>query len=669
MGLLSQGTPLGWEASKQYHAYVKEHGVAQFLHLWRALRERPDDEFKWGDEVEYMVLRVDSEARTTRLSLRADEIIGALNESAAAVRAAAGGRPFQAAFLPEYANYMVEATPGEPYLNTSADLRLVELNMRLRRQMIEKALRPGERVLSLGSFPRLGVGRYSDPEVRTGGPVTESRYIGDGLISPHPRFATLTRNIRLRRGSRVDIRVPLFQDERTAEAAEAERRAAEPSGGLPYDPAREVHMDAMAFGMGSACLQVTFQARNVGEARRLYDHLAVLSPLLLALTASTPFYRGRVSDNDVRWTVISQSVDDRTPEERGSGPGAINKSRYDSIDTYLGGAGGADDRLRPEYNDLDLVYDEQTRARLVEGGVDELLARHVAHLFIRDPLALYGELIELDDEKSSDHFENIQSTNWQTVRFKPPPPGADIGWRVEFRTMEVQVTDFGNAAFTVLIALLSRAILYFDLNLYIPISRVDANMDRAHCRDAARGQRFFFRSVIQGCPPDAGAAGAAAVEDEYEEMTLDEIMHGKAPGFPGLLPVVRRYLEAIGADAATMETVGRYLDFVGDRAAGRLSTPAQWFRNFVRSHPSYERDSRVGEDVQHDLLDACHRVANGTLRAASLMGAYPHASPQPAAAAAGGAVPLQGAGCFELNLADPNKKPCEAIKELLHRHL
>ena len=26
-------------------------------------------------------------------------------------------------------------------------------------------------------------------------------------------------------------------------------------------------------------------------------------------------------------------------------------------------------------------------------------------------------------------IKNIQSTNWQTVRFKPPPPGSPIGWR------------------------------------------------------------------------------------------------------------------------------------------------------------------------------------------------------------------------------------------------
>lgn len=70
------------------------------------------------------------------------------------------------------------------------------------------------------------------------------------------------------------------------------------------------------------------------------------------------------------------------------------------------------------------------------------------------------------------HAQNIQSTNWQTVRFKPPPPGSPIGWRVEFRSMEVQLTDYENAAYAVFIVLLTRAIMSLGLNFYLPISKV-----------------------------------------------------------------------------------------------------------------------------------------------------------------------------------------------------
>jgi len=70
-------------------------------------------------------------------------------------------------------------------------------------------------------------------------------------------------------------------------------------------------------------------------------------------------------------------------------------------------------------------------------GIDEQLGKHVAHLFIRDPVAVYREKLFISDENEMDHFENLNSTNYQSARFKPPPPNSDIGWRVEMRPMEV----------------------------------------------------------------------------------------------------------------------------------------------------------------------------------------------------------------------------------------
>jgi glutamate--cysteine ligase catalytic subunit len=78
-----------------------------------------------------------------------------------------------------------------------------------------------------------------------------------------------------------------------------------------------VYMDAMAFGMGSCCLQITFQSKNITEGRKLYDQLSPLGPIMLALTAATPIYKGFLVDTDVRWNQISRSVDDRTAEEVG----------------------------------------------------------------------------------------------------------------------------------------------------------------------------------------------------------------------------------------------------------------------------------------------------------------------------------------------------------------
>lgn len=79
--------------------------------------------------------------------------------------------------------------------------------------------------------------------------------------------------------------------------------------------------------------------------------------------------------------------------------------------------------------------------------------------------------------------------------------------------MEIQLTDFENAAFTTFITLLTRVILTFDLNLYIPLSRVDANMQRAHGRNAAVKGKFFFRRHM--APLEKGDDG---FDEEYTSM-------------------------------------------------------------------------------------------------------------------------------------------------------
>ena len=45
------------------------------------------------------------------------------------------------------------------------------------------------------------------------------------------------------------------------------------------------------------------------------------------------------------------------------------------------------------------------RCHCLNPGVDERLARHIAHLWIRDPLVVFSDRIAVDDTKSSEHFE------------------------------------------------------------------------------------------------------------------------------------------------------------------------------------------------------------------------------------------------------------------------
>lgn len=877
MGLLKVGVPQPWEKSKKNLSYVRQAGVRQFLSQYKRVKDLQGDELLWGDEIEYGIFCVDKDQKEIRLSLRAKEIMELLREKEESHQHHVEG----CNWVPEYGAWMIEATPRRPYSGYAIDLLRVERNMRLRRRRLMTALKEDEIAPTVATFPLLGAlgDDGTVPSTKVGGPRTMSEYIGDDIINPHPRFGTLTENIRSRRGEKVNIRVPLFRDVNTPEykdyppakgvdgccgsdslqvwkygmgdlsmekygrnyvivgcsdsskddmfndkdglvtlkkwlvdvqregcrglyyrsapnvivpdadwprngdvvvgseipdipgwirlqngyylpiasedgkvtflkqvstsvhSSNTEKRTlgsttpmfrprveavgtVEVGNGVALASLLEekltlgppaisengsmrlsssvgaesekenvrpaIHMDAMAFGMGCCCLQITFQAKDMDESRFMYDQLAVVAPIMMALTASTPILRGRIADTDCRWGVISESVDDRTPAERGrsseiheqeelagKGKRRIYKSRYDCISTYIyqgihQNGDVMENRVLNMYNDIPVPIDEESYQLLRESGVDPALSQHIAHLFIRDPLVIFdGAVEELDDETQTEHFESIQSTNWQSVRWKPPPPRNDpndphIGWRTEFRSMELQLTDFENAAFTVFIVLLTRTILTFDLNLYIPISRVDANMQRAHSRNAAAKGKFFFRrhmapleegddgygvkytsmfarvaslaEMSSAIPPSssdevddngvseqrrkAPVAPGSDEENSYEEMTMKEIMTGKSDYFPGLIPLVRAYLDYINCDDVAHKKITKYLDFIEQRATGALITPATWMRKFVRTHPAYKGDSVVSHEIAYDLMVACKEIGEGVRHEKELLGDF-----------------------------------------------
>ncbi|XP_071442481.1 glutamate--cysteine ligase catalytic subunit isoform X1 [Hetaerina americana] len=632
MGLLSEGSPLSWEETKRRSEYVRKHGIIQFINLYHKLRDRQGDILKWGDEVEYMIVKFDDGNKTARLSLRAAEILEVFHNEHDSLPEKDEARCL---WHPEYAAYMLEATPGHPYGGLLAHFNVVEANMRYRREQAAKLMHPGERLMTLTSFPRIGCPAFTEPvhPTKPTSGATRSLFFPDEAIFPgHPRFKTLTRNIRQRRGEKVAINLPIFKDVKTpspfvedyllyGDDGEA-RRAALPD---------HVYLDAMGFGMGCCCLQLTFQACNINEARTLYDQLAPLCPILLALTAASPFHRGLITDVDCRWNVISGAVDCRTRQERGLlplGPNErrIPKSRYDSISSYISPQG-------EKYNDVPLVLDEDAYKQLSEAGIDPLLARHIAHLFIRDTVSLFEERLNQDDSKDSDHFENIQSTNWQTMRFKPPPPNSSIGWRVEFRPCEVQITDFENAAVVCFVVLLTRVILSYQLDLIIPISKVDDNMQKAQKRNAIQSEKFWFRKDITTSisPPEAtchcpvfpvdASSKLPSNCDVYAQMTINEIINGKEGEFPGLIPLLTSYLSGMDVDADTHCTIQQYLKLIQRRASGELQTTAQWLRKYVTTHPDYRKDSVISEKINYDLLKTIDSIQNGIIPCPDLLGA------------------------------------------------
>uniref|UniRef100_A0A1A8CB82 Glutamate--cysteine ligase n=1 Tax=Nothobranchius kadleci TaxID=1051664 RepID=A0A1A8CB82_NOTKA len=623
MGLLSQGSPLTWEETRKCADHIRKHGIIQFLNIYHKVKERQKDVLKWGDEVEYMLVELDDKDKKVRLVLNGNAVLETLQEQGENINP---NHP--TLWRPEYSKYMIEGTPGQPYGGTMSEFNTVEGNMRKRRLEASSVLSQNQTLCTITSFPRLGCPGFTKPEYRptpVEKGVSKSLFFPDEAINGHPRFSTLTRNIRHRRGEKVVINVPIFKDQRTPapfveEFPEDDGEAARAA--LPD----HIYMDCMGFGMGNCCLQVTFQACSIDEARYLYDQLATFCPIVMALSAASPFYRGYVSDIDCRWGVISASVDDRTPEERGLKPLKNNKyrifkSRYDSIDSYLSCCG-------EKYNDINLIIDEEINKQLLDAGIDKLLAQHIAHLFIRDPLSVFEEKIHLDDENESDHFENLQSTNWQSMRFKPPPPNSDIGWRVEFRPMEVQLTDFENAAYVVFVVLLTRVILSYKLDFLIPLSKVDENMKVAQKRNAVLEGMFYFRKdIFKGCNPvfDGAASAQNGLEtdcgnEEYTLMSIDTIINGKEGVFQGLIPILNCYLENMEVDVDTRCTILNYLKLIKKRASGEMMTMAKWMREFVAKHPEYKQDSVITDQINYDLFEKCDRIAKGEEQCPELFG-------------------------------------------------
>jgi glutamate--cysteine ligase catalytic subunit len=195
--------------------------------------------------VEYYICSMDEASKIARLPLRAPEILAKLD-------AMQETNPSSKEIIwhPEYANWMLEATPGQPYGESIEGLMDVGANMILQRKHISAVLQPGEHLFSMTCFPRMGTPGFTSPALplrTTADGVAQSMYIPDEAINPHPRFPTLTANIRKRRGEKVSIAVPIYKDRFTDAALQQQADHAASLGvELPASlPPDSIYMDSM----------------------------------------------------------------------------------------------------------------------------------------------------------------------------------------------------------------------------------------------------------------------------------------------------------------------------------------------------------------------------------------------------------------------------------------
>jgi glutamate--cysteine ligase catalytic subunit len=154
-------------------------------------------------------------------------------------------------------------------------------------------------ILTIPGIPFLGMRDSSEP--LTNNEITQSKYIDDSHVTKHPRFECMEKHIRMRRGASVNSFIPLFKDKNTNSAEIAQT---EPKPDF-------INIDSVTAGLGHCCLQVTTSTIDLDHARYVYDQLNIMSPIFMALSAGTPFLKGKLSDWDVRWRTISLACDDR----------------------------------------------------------------------------------------------------------------------------------------------------------------------------------------------------------------------------------------------------------------------------------------------------------------------------------------------------------------------
>ncbi|CAF0977804.1 unnamed protein product [Adineta steineri] len=596
MGVLSTGRPLTWNEIVPYRSILKNHALNDLITILNKHRHRTNDAFLWGDEIEYSLLRFDHKTKRVQLLLKADEILSKFNQLDS-------NELSSIMFHAEDCNFVIEGIPSIPYGSFFFHYNRVESNMKLRREQVEKFLDKNEYILTISAFPRLGCDRCTYPEYKSDpeNSFEHSICCSDHYKTPnYPRTMFLNQNVIERRQSKVSVNVPILKDLNTSNPFRDDFSSYGVSNWKDYVnnnlQDNYIHLDSSSVGWGCCCLQVTLQAQSFDESLHLYDQLIPLTAIFLSLSTSCPIWRGYLSNVDSRWNVLSSTTDDRTKEEIEKN--LLNTSRYSSVPCYLSDSSDI-------YNDTNLNIDQEVYQILIQNNCPSTVAKHFAHLFLRDPLYVTDEQVHPKENPSNKFaFENQNSMVWNSLRFKPPvsEDSASLGWRIEFRPMELQITDFENAALSVFLTLLTRAILSYNIDLRMPISLVNENMERAQMKNNIQIKKFHFPTQIfhdRNCQ-----------KHETREMSMDEIINGST-NFIGLKSLVVNYLNSFeDIDTSTRQTMDNYLQFISQRANGTILTNAMWIREYVKNHPLYKHDSIVNEQIQYDLMWLIQQIAN-----------------------------------------------------------
>jgi len=329
-----------YDQSKQRQKLIRKNAALQLVELLRRFKnfkKTPEEEDKYGTEAEaYLLDKVNIEGQSLySVNINTPEYMKVNNTK----------YEDSLEMKEEFSAWMVEVLPKNPFRN-KLDFIEVWNHFKYITDNLTNLNDNNAKLLISGSIlPHMGTLNYYIPPDNKFVPLEDREKINqlsgsttflDSTITNHARFRGLTYNVKTRKGSKPDIRIPVYQDKNTK--------------------IKEFSKDHFGYGMGCLALQVTFSCRTMDDCRFLYDQMHAFSPFAQILSNSSAIANGKLIDWDCRWKLIEQSTDDRKSTERGK----IEKGRYSTINFYISN----DHRNRNSYNDKKFTLNKKIRKNL-----------------------------------------------------------------------------------------------------------------------------------------------------------------------------------------------------------------------------------------------------------------------------------------------------------------
>ncbi len=501
----------GFNIDKIDHHKSKYFNLA-LLQLLECCHDVFTDGKKFGDEIEYSL--VDQDYNPLLIS---KELLSRINCS-------------HSYWMPEYGAWMIEGIPKLPY----ESIFEVQKNMTERRNYISSLLNYNQYIETLSICPFLGNSLINSNNV-----ITESDYIQDNFIFPAERFICLTKNIKDRRKKKVNI--------------------------ILSSNSKFFKLDAMAFGMGCCSLQITLQAKSRYHCCQIHDIFALLGPIFLSLSSSTPIIQGKLVDTDSRWNIISQSTDDRIDNSY--------SPRFSNIPIFLLEKG-------TQWNNKPIPKNKETYHKLLEFGLSENMSTLFAHILYFDPLVMFNSHFN-ETSKENNALNTYMSTFWKSVRIKLPyldlPDNS--GWRVEFRVMDLQLSDFENAAFGICSILICKALIWKNFFPYSNITDIDEDFNSAVQKCSYLNHKFIWNN---------------------QRMTIKDIFDNN--GKLSLIDICNDYLDNNINDYDEKQLYLKYLGYIYNIACGKKKTTAHNIRNQIKIN-NLDPSNLKNQDLKQIFLD------------------------------------------------------------------